>query len=101
MRQGEFIFMKMTKLMIGVLTLALGIASAATGYKVSLVNKLYVGTTELKPGDYRVEVTGNQATFKMGKDTIQVPATVENNSTKYTATEIDASQSNLQEIHIG
>jgi hypothetical protein len=99
--QGEFIYMKMTKLMLCIATLGLAVASAASGYKVSLANKLYVGSTELKPGDYRVEVSGNQATFKMGKDSVQVPATLESNGTKYAETEVDAVQSNLQEIHIG
>ena len=93
--------MKLTKLMFCVSTLALGIASAASGYKVSLPDKLWVGNTELKPGDYRIEISGNQAVFKNGKDTIQVPATLETNSTKYPATELDSTESKLQEIHVG
>lgn len=48
-----------------------------------------------------MEVTGNQAVFKNGKDTIQVPATLETNSSKYPMTEIDATESKLQEIHVG
>jgi hypothetical protein len=93
--------MKLTKLLICASTLALGIATAASGYKVSLPSKMWVGSTELKAGDYRVEVSGNQATFKMGKESVQVPATVENSGTKFAETELDASQSKLQEIHIG
>jgi hypothetical protein len=93
--------MKLTKLVFCAATIALGIASAASGYKVSLPNKMWVGSTELKPGDYKVEVVGNQATFKMGKDSINVPATVQTSGTKYTQTELDTSQSKLQEIHIG
>jgi hypothetical protein len=93
--------MKLTKMLICASTLALGIATAASGYKVSLPSKMWVGSTELKAGDYRVEVSGNQATFKMGKESVQVPATVENSGTKFAETELDASQSKLQEIHIG
>ena len=94
------------KLLLCAATVALGIATTATtyaasGYKVSLPEKMWVGSTELKPGDYRVEVNGNQATFKMGKDSIQVPATVETAPTKFNFTEIAASESKLQEIHVG
>jgi hypothetical protein len=93
--------MKLTKFLFCAFTLALGIASAASSYKVSLPGKMWVGNTELKPGDYKVEVTGNQAVFKMGKESIQVPATLENATTKYASTEIESSQSKLQEIHVG
>jgi hypothetical protein len=93
--------MKLTKLIFCAMTLALGVATAASGYKVSIPEKMWVGSTELKAGDYKVEVTGNQATFKMGKEAIQVPASLETNNTKYSTTEIDASESKLQEIHVG
>ena len=93
--------MKLTKLILCFSTLALGIASAASSYKVSLPGKMWVGNTELKAGDYKVEVTGNQATFKSGKDSIQVPAALETSTSKYPATEIEASESKLTEIHVG
>jgi hypothetical protein len=93
--------MKLTRLLFCASTLALGIASAASGYKINLPSKMWVGNTELKPGDYKVEVVGNQATFKMGKESIEVPATLENGGMKYPETELDMSQSKLQEIHIG
>jgi len=93
--------MKLTKMLICASTLALGIASAASGYKVNLPNKMWVGTTELKAGDYRVEVTGNKAVFKMGKQTVEVPATLQTGTAKYAETELDASQDKLKEIHVG
>jgi len=93
--------MKLTKMLLCASTLALGLASAASGYKINVPSKMWIGTTELKPGDYRVEVTGNQATFKMGKDSVQVPASVQDSGKKYSETELDASESKLQEIHIG
>jgi hypothetical protein len=93
--------MKLTKLILCFSTLALGIASAASSYKVNLPGKMWVGNTELKPGDYKVEVTGNQATFKSGKDSIQVPATLETSASKYPMTEIQATESKLTEIHVG
>jgi hypothetical protein len=99
--QGEIIFMKLTKMLICASTLALGIASAASGYKVNLPNKMWVGSTELKAGDYRVEVTGNKAVFKMGKETIEVPATLQTSSSKFAETELDATQDKLKEIHVG
>jgi hypothetical protein len=89
------------KLTLGVATLALAVASAASSYHVTLVNPANVGKTQLKPGDYKVEMNGSQAIFKSGRNTVHVPAKMEQNNNKYTATEIETNGSALQEIHIG
>ncbi len=71
--------MKLAKLSLGFATLALGVASAASSYKVTIPADIWAGDTQLKAGDYKVQVEGNQATFMLGKQTIQVPASVEKN----------------------
>jgi hypothetical protein len=55
----------------------------------------------LKAGDYKVEVEGDQATFKQGKQEIKVPATVETSPSKFPDTTLESSGTNLQAIDIG
>ena len=54
-----------------------------------------------RPGNYKVTVENNQATFKLGKQTIQVPASIENAAPKFPDTSLEASGTNLQAIDIG
>jgi hypothetical protein len=90
------------KLLIGFAGLAMGIASAASDYKVELSQATKVGATELKAGSYRVEVQGDKAVFKSGKDVVaQSPATVENGKQKYSVTAVSTNASKLESISIG
>jgi hypothetical protein len=93
--------MNLGKLSLGLVTLALGIASAATSYKVTIPSDTWAGDTQLKAGIYKVEVEGNQATFRLGKQTIQVPASVENNPNRFPNTTLEMSGTKLQAIDIG
>jgi len=93
--------MKLTKLCECVATLALGIASAASNYSVTLPSDATAGSTQLKAGDYKVQVEGNQATFKQGKDAISVPVSVENNAKAYQFNQIETQNSTLESIAIG
>jgi hypothetical protein len=93
--------MKLTNLFLCVATLGLGVASAASSYKVTLPSDLSAGTVMLKAGDYRVEVEGNQATFRQGKDEIKVPVNVEKSASKFQDTTLESSGTNLQAIDIG
>ena len=58
------------KLLIGFAALGIGIASAASDYKVELTQPTHVGATELKAGTYKVEVEGDKAVFKSGKEVV-------------------------------
>ncbi|HEY1760005.1 MAG TPA: hypothetical protein VGG72_31830 [Bryobacteraceae bacterium] len=93
--------MKLFKLSLGLATLALGIASAASSYKISIPADTWAGDTQIKAGDYKVTVTGNQATFTMGKQTVQVPASIENNTSKFSDTMLEATGNKLQAIDLG
>ena len=92
--------MKLTKLSLCVATLALGVASAASSYSIHLNSDLQAGTTQLKAGDYKVQVQGSQAIFKQGKTTVQVPVAVETGSNTYRYTSTDADGSTLQAISL-
>src|SRR5580704_10255605 len=93
--------MKLTKLSLGFATLALGVASAASSYKVTIPTDTWAGDTQLKAGDYKVQIEGNQATFVRGKQSIQVAATMEKSTTKAQETLLETSGTKLQAIDIG
>ncbi len=82
-------------------SLALGIASAASPYAVTLSDTFSVGKTELKAGDYTVEMQGDKAIFKTGKKTIQVPATMAKSDVEFPATLFVSQRSKLKEIDLG
>lgn len=93
--------MKLSQVTLAFATLALGIASAASSYKVNLSQSTWVGGTELKAGEYKVEVQNGQAVFKGDKQTAQAPAVEEKNDKKYPYTTLEAKDSKLNEVHIG
>lgn len=93
--------MKPAKLSLAFVTLALGIASAASSYKITIPTDLWAGDTQLKAGEYKVTVEGKQATFMKDKQTIQVPATVEQAATKAPDTMLESSGAKLEAIEIG
>ena len=92
--------MTITKLTLGFATLALGIVGAAS-YTLTLTDPVWVGNTELKPGDYKVEVQGGQAIFKSGKVTVEAPAVEEKADKKFPYTSFDSVDSKIREIHLG
>ncbi|ERR1700733_4651927 len=93
--------MKLAKSFLYFVTLALGVATAASGYHVTIPTDIWAGDTQLKAGDYQVTMEGNQATFTMGKKAIQIPASFENNTNKFADTMLESSGTKLQAIDIG
>jgi hypothetical protein len=93
--------MKLTKVTLGLATLALGIASAATSYNVKLYDPMWIGGTQLKAGEYKVEMQGDKAVFKMGKSVVEVPATFGTNDKKYASTSFVSEDSKVLEIDLG
>lgn len=80
---------------------AVGVASAASSYKLNIYSLATAGTTELKPGVYQVEVQGDKAVFTIGKKTFEIPATVEKTGTKFSATTYTSDGSKIKEIDLG
>ncbi len=64
-----------------------------------------VNGTELKAGEYKVEVNGDKATITSGKTSVQAPVRMETSDTKYNATTVryatGAGNYVLDEIHVG
>lgn len=87
--------------MFGLASLALGVASAASTYSVKFYQPVMIGGTELKAGDYKVEMQGDKAVFKNGKNVIEVPATLEKSNTKYNFTSFTTADSKVSEIDLG
>jgi len=91
---------KFTTQLFCLATLALGIANAAP-CDVTLLDNLSVGGTQLKAGDYTVEMRGDKAVFKSGKKIIELQATLEKNDQMFTSTILVSQHSKLQEIDLG
>lgn len=82
-------------------TLAVGIANAAPQYDVTLYDNVSVGGTQLKAGDYKVEMQGEKAVFKSATKTVEIPATLGKSDQMYTSTVLITQHSKLQEIDLG
>jgi hypothetical protein len=97
--------MKLSKLMLSFGTLALAIASAASSYHFSIFEPSFVAGQELKPGDYKVEVNGNKAMIKAGKQTVEASVKVEDGTEKFPETSVRYANDNgkmmLTEIRLG
>ena len=97
--------MKIQRLTLPLCLFALGVASAASGYHVTLTSPMWAGTTELKPGEYQVEVGNGKAVFKNKKNTVEVPAKMETANSKFQTTALNSANSGgkekLEAIEIG
>jgi len=95
----------MKKLMLSFGTLALAVASAASSYHFSIFEPSVVAGQELKPGDYKVEVNGNKAMIKTGKQIVEAPVTVQDGTEKFSETSVRYANNNgklmVQEIRLG
>jgi hypothetical protein len=92
--------MTLTKLTLGLATLALGIAGAAS-YSFTVTDPIWIGNTQLKPGQYKVEMQGGEAVFKNGKQTVEAPAVEEKADKKFPYTSFESVDSKVREIHLG
>jgi hypothetical protein len=94
----------MKKLMLTFATIALATASAAS-YRVTVYQPSVVGGTELKPGDYKIELKDNKAVIKTGKETVEAPVKVETGDQKFNSTAVryqnDGGKMKVNEIRIG
>jgi hypothetical protein len=97
--------MKLTKLMLSFGTLALAIASAASTYHFSLFQPSMVAGKELKPGDYKIQLNGDKATIKVGKETVEAAIKVESGKEKFSETSVRFGTADgkmtVQEIRLG
>lgn len=91
-------------LAIGVAGLAVASASAKS-YSVTLYQPSVLGSTELTPGDYRVDIVDQKAVVRNGKMHCEAPVKVETAETKYGSTTVRFTNGDgkmhIQEIHVG
>jgi lipopolysaccharide export system protein LptA len=95
----------MKKLLLSFATVAIAVASAASNsFKVTIEHTTFVGGTELKAGEYKVQAEGDKITLTLGKNSpvITVPAKMETADKKFDATtlRVDGKQK-LEEIRVG
>jgi O-methyltransferase involved in polyketide biosynthesis len=95
----------MIRIIFAALTVAatLGFA-AANRYRLEIPNAMWVGATELKPGSYTLELTGDKATLRGGNSTVEAPVKVESATRKHgeTAITVDRqdNKATLKEIRL-
>ena len=95
--------MKKTMLMVCLLA---GLAFASPkSFTITLFEPAMVGSTQLKAGDYKVEVENQKILLKHGHDVTEASATVETNDAKFPSTEVTYANANgtnkVQEIRVG
>lgn len=92
------------RLLILLVVLAVGIASAKT-YSLTLFQPSLVAGTELKPGEYRVEVQDGKVVIRSGKLRVEAPVKVETAEAKFTSTSVRYASgegvARIQEIRLG
>ena len=91
--------------------LALVMASAGTvpapgsTFRVTLTQPSVVKGSDLKPGEYRVTLGADKATFLMGKTTVETPVKIETAPEKFNVTAVRFTTENgknvISEIRVG
>ena len=93
--------MNLKRLMLGMGTVALAVASAASSYDVELSQPTWVGTTQLKAGTYKLTMQGSTAVFSTGQKSVaEAPVSVVKGDHKVSATEVETSDSKVKEIRL-
>jgi hypothetical protein len=97
--------MMMSKVLPFFLVAGLAVASARS-YTVNLFETATVGSTELKPGEYKIEVNDQKAVIRKGKVQTESAVKVEEGETKFDSTVVRYVNSTdgkirIQEIRLG
>ncbi len=78
----------MKKALTILMAVGISVAYAASSYHVTLSKATTVNGTELKPGEYKVEVQGDKAILKHGKTEVETNVTVEHAPQKFNLTAV-------------
>lgn len=84
--------------LMGCLSLAMAVASAAGTYNVTFYEPVMIHGSELKPGDYRLELKGNTAIIKQGKTEVEAPVRIENDKGKFDRTKVRLNGMQVEQI---
>jgi len=95
----------MNKLLVLCLaTVSLALAGAST-HRITLFQDAKLNGTELKAGDYKMEVLADKVVLQSGKVKVEAPAKMETSDSKYTTNSIrfknEGGKFEIQEIHVG
>ncbi|MDP8990942.1 MAG: hypothetical protein M3N41_12795 [Acidobacteriota bacterium] len=93
--------MNLKQLILGLGIVALGVASAASSYEVTISQPTWAGSSQLKPGVYKLAVRGSNAVFTSGKTVVEAPVSVEKGDRKVSSTEVQSTDSKIKEIRLG
>ena len=88
-------------ILLGLGSVLLAVASAATSYKVTFSTPVMLNGAQLKAGDYQVEVKENMALIKQGKAITEAPVKVENSNQKFDRSSVRLDGSQVEEIRLG
>ncbi len=99
------IFEMMNKIVVLVAMLAVAALASAKSYSIKLFEPSVIGGTELKPGDYTLELKDEKVVIRKGKQMGEALVKVESADTKYSSTTVRYSNGDgryhIQEIHLG
>ena len=96
----------MTKKILMLFTV-LGLAAivSAKSYSLTLFETSLIGATELKPGEYTLELKDQKVVLRKGRQSSEAAVKVETADTKYSATTVRYNNGDgkyhIQEIHLG
>ena|ERR1700730_13915099 len=88
-------------ILLGFASIAMAVASAASNYSVTFYQPVMVNGSELKAGDYKLELKDKTAVLKQGKTVTEAPVKIENDSQKYQRTAVRMNGMQVEEIRIG
>jgi hypothetical protein len=91
----------MKKLVLSVFSVGMLFGQAEAHFKFTLSAPVTVAGAKLKPGDYKVDVEGSEASFKLDGKIVKVPATIQTETRAFKETTMEATDSNVRAIHIG
>lgn len=94
----------MKKMLLAAVIFGVSLASAKT-FTLTLHQPSLVSGTELKPGDYKAEVTNDKLVIRAGKETVETAVTVQEEAKKANATTVRYQNGDgkyrVQEIRVG
>lgn len=87
--------------LFGFASVALAVASAATSYHVTFYQPVTINGSEIKPGEYKLELKDKTAVIKQGKTSTEAPVTIEQEGQKFKQTTVRLKGSQVEDIRIG
>jgi hypothetical protein len=103
--QEEETLSMINRILVLFTVLALAGLASAKSYSITLFEPSVIGGTELKPGDYTLELKDEKVVIKKGKQMGEAAVKVETADGKYATTSVRYTNGDgkyhIQEIHIG